>query len=292
MPSAYVSSAQVSFSKGDLKQGEALLEEALKRDPTSLPALSMLLKLYVNQGKTQAAVQRLSELIQQNPQNAGLHFLLALAYFNLKDLPKSEASVRQAIALNPNTPEVHTLLANIAFAKRDGEQAKAELRAAIAANSRNIVNYLALCMEYEKEGNWDQAKKICEQAHEVDSAAPIPADALAFLYLDHGGDVNVALALTQQAKQSLPNSPDHLRCARLGVLQTGSPDSAIAQLKDSVEKAPNNPIFQYHLGMAYLASGRRDYAQRSLQAALKDNPNFMYAASARASLEQLNKRLH
>ncbi|HTB17788.1 MAG TPA: hypothetical protein VK708_06705, partial [Bryobacteraceae bacterium] len=60
----------------------------------------------------------------------------------------------------------------------------------------------------------------------------------------------------------------------------------------SVQKVPDNPIFQYHLGMAYLASGRKDFAQRSLQAALKENPNFLYADSARASLAQILKPLH
>jgi tetratricopeptide (TPR) repeat protein len=187
---------------------------------------------------------------------------------------------------------VHTLLANIALARRDGEQAKVELRAAIAANPRNLVNYMALCMQYEKESNWEQAKKICEQAHEVDSAAPIVADELAFLYLEHGGDVNVALGLAQQAKQRLPNSPVTSDALGWAYYKLGSPESAIAQLKDSVQKVPNNPIFQYHLGMAYLASGHRDYAQKSLQAALRDNPNFPYADSARASLDQILKRLH
>jgi len=231
-------------------------------------------------------------LIQQNPKNAGLHFLLAIAYFNLKDLKNSEANVQQAMALDPKTPELHALLANIAFAKGANEQGKSELRSAIAASPHNISNYMSLCTQYEREGNWDQAKKVCEQAHEVDSAAPMVADELAFLYLEHGGDVNVALALAQQAKQSLPNSPVTADVLGWAYYKLGSPESAVVQLKDSVQKVPSNPIFQYHLGMAYLASGHRDFAQRSLQTALKDNPNFMYAASARANLEQLLKPLH
>jgi tetratricopeptide (TPR) repeat protein len=230
-------------------------------------------------------------LIQENSQNAGLHFLLAVAYFNLKDIPKSEASVRQAIALDPKTPEVHALLADIAFARGSIEQGKAELRAAITANPRNVSNYMALCTQYESESNWEQAKKVCEQAHEVDSTAPMVAAELAFLYLEHGGDVNVALGLAQQAKRSLPNSPVAADALGWAYYKLGSPDSAVAQLKDSVQKVPGNPMFQYHLGMAYLASGHRDSAQRSLQAALKDNPNFLDAASARAGLDKISKQV-
>ena len=87
------------------------------------------------------------------------------------------------------------------------EEGKAELRAAIAASPQRVSNYMALCVQYEREKDWEQAKKLCEQAHEVDSNAPIIADELAFLYLSTGGDVNVALGLAQQAKQRLPNSP-------------------------------------------------------------------------------------
>jgi len=73
----------------------------------------------------------------------------------MKDLAKSEASLRQAIELDPKTPEVHTLLADIAFAKGSNEQGKAELRSAIAANPQNVSNYMALCAQYEREGNWE-----------------------------------------------------------------------------------------------------------------------------------------
>jgi hypothetical protein len=43
---------------------------------------------------------------------------------------------------------------------------------------------VALVIQYEKEGNWEEAKKICERAHEVDPSAPFVA-------------VNVALPLAQ-----------------------------------------------------------------------------------------------
>jgi tetratricopeptide (TPR) repeat protein len=151
---------------------------------------------------------------------------------------------------------------------------------------------MTLCAQYEKEGNWEEAKKLCEQAHQLDPTGPMVADELAFLYLEHGGDVNVALGLAQQAKQRSPNSPVTADVLGWAYYKLGSPESAVTQLKDSVQLVPKNPVFQYHLGMAYLAAGHRDLAQRSLQTALKENPNFLYAASAKANLDQLLKPLH
>jgi predicted Zn-dependent protease len=64
---------------------------------------------------------------------------------------------------------------------------------------------------------------------------------------------------------------------------------AVAQLRDSVQKAPNNPVFQYHLGMAYWKTGNRDAAGRALQKALNESPSFPYSTIARATLDKIAK---
>jgi tetratricopeptide (TPR) repeat protein len=285
---AHLASAQASLGKGDAREGEVQLEEALKADPASLPALAMRLKLDVSQGKTQESVQRISTLVQQDPQNAGLHFLLGLGYFNLKEIEKSEASVRRAIALDPRTPDAYTLLANIDFAKGSIEKAKADLHTAIDAYPRTVSNYVALGTQYEKEGNWEEAKQLYEKAHEVDSVSPFIADELAFIYLEHGGDVNVALSLAQIAKQRMPGSAITADTLGWAYYKLGAYGSAVAQLKESVQKVPNNPVFQYHLGMAYAATGNRDFAERALQRALKYDSNFPFATIAKTTLAKIS----
>jgi tetratricopeptide (TPR) repeat protein len=263
-----------------------VLQDVLKGDPASLPVLAVLLKLYIGQGRGQEAVQRFAGLVQQFPQNAGLRLLLGLAYFNLNNLQQSEASVRYALRLDPKTPDAYTLLANIAFARGSIEEAKSHLRMAIAAFPRNQLNYMALVTQYEHEGNWDEAKRLCERAHEIDLTAPLIAAELAFLYLEHGGDVNAAISLAQIAKQKMPDSAVAADVLGWAYYKLGSLSSALVQLKDSSQKVPNNPIYRYHLGMAYLAARQFDLGRQSLRAALQSDPLFPYAASARAALEQ------
>jgi len=65
------------------------------------------------------------------------------------------------------------------------------------------------------------------------------------------------------------------------------PASAVPQLEKSVAKAPGNPIFQYHLGLAYAGAGQPDKARRALQEALRLNPSFEGAAEARQTLASL-----
>jgi len=289
LASPYVSKARAAMDKGDLKQGSALLEEALRRDPTSQAALAILLKLSLSQGNTQDVVKRISELRDKNPQNAGFWFLTALGQFSLKDLDKSEAGVKQAIKLDPQTTDAYSLLGQIHLAKGSAEQAKMDFRNAIMASPRRTANYGTLGSIYEKEGNWEEAKKLFRSAHEIDPASPFIADELAFIYLEHGGDVNVALSLAQDAKQKAPNSPITGDTLGWAYYKIGSIDLAIKELTESAQRAPGNPVYQYHLGMAYLTARNFDLGARSLRAALKQAPNFPYAASANSELAKIAK---
>jgi len=288
-PLGYYASAQALLAKGDTRQGEAMLQTALERDPTSLPALALLVRLYSRQGKTKEAARRIEQSLSQHPQNAGLHFLLAVSYFDLKDLDNAEASLKQAMALDPKTPDAYTLLANIDYAKGSIEKAKTDLRTAIETDPRKLVNYLVLEAWYKKEGNWDESKKLIEKAHQIDPASPQVAMELAFLYLEHGGDVNVALSLAQTAKQMLPNDPAAIDILGWAYYRLGSAKTAVTQLEQSVRKAPNYAVYHYHLGMAYLADGQSSAAKQSLKQALGRDPKFAYAADARVALDRISR---
>ena len=62
--------------------------------------------------------------------------------------------------------------------------------------------------DIRERGLLGRGKKLCEKAREVDPDSPLVANNLAYLYLEHGGDVNVALSLAQMVRQKMPNSPD------------------------------------------------------------------------------------
>jgi Tfp pilus assembly protein PilF len=124
----------------------------------------------------------------------------------------------------------------------------------------------------------------------VDPGSPVVANRLANLYLDHGGDVNLAVSLAQTAKQKMPESPVATDTLGWAYYKLGSTKAAVAQLTESVKKAPHNPVYQYHLGMAYLADGRLDLAGQSLQRALTSDPHFPDATSARAALDKVSKQ--
>ncbi len=287
---AYVVAAKVSMARGNASQAETQLRSALDRDPAFLPALGAMLDLEASQGRTQEAIRRISALVSQHPRNAKLCLLLGLGYLKQNDLDRSEASVKQAIAIDRNAPDAYGMLGEISRARGAWDQAISWYKAAIEQNPNKAENHMALVGLYEKKGNWEMAKRAAERAHSLDPTSPFIANNLAYLYLEHGGDINAALSLAQQAKQKLPESPIVSDTIGWAYYKLGSPEAAVVQLSESVRTAPGNPNYHYHLGMAYIAAGRLSNATRSLQLALSANPDFPYAANARTALHKIAKQ--
>ena len=167
------------------------------------------------------------------------------------------------------------------------EKAKIEAKAAIEANSKTISNYLLLASLYEAEENWEQARKTYETARKIDSDSPIVANNLAYFYLQHGNNPELALELAQEAKQKWPNSPATGDTLGWAYYKRGLHDLAILQMEESIRKAPDNPTYHYHLGMAYLANDQANQGRQSLLRSVQLDPEFAEAAQAREALKTL-----
>ena len=63
---------------------------------------------------------------------------------------------------------------------------------------------------------------------------------------------------------------------------------AIGSFQASVEKDAKNPLYHYHLGLAYAKNGEKDKARDSLKQALSLNPKFEGASEAQKTLATLS----
>ena len=64
-------------------------------------------------------------------------------------------------------------------------------------------------------------------------------------------------------------------------------DSAVTEFEACVEKEPKNPIFNYHLGLAYNKKGDSVKAEKALKKALELQKDFSGANEAKKVLGQL-----
>ncbi len=139
---------------------------------------------------------------------------------------------------------------------------------------------------YEAAGDFDNARKSYEKALVADPDNIVAKNNLAWVYVEHGGNIDVALRLAEEAKEKAPEDPTITDTLGWIYVKKGSYEAAIANLKNSVAKNPHDPSGLYHLGTAYYKLGKTADAKRELEAALK-YPNFAQAADARKMLAQL-----
>jgi len=119
-----------------------------------------------------------------------------------------------------------------------------------------------------------------ERAHQLDPRSPLVAAELTFLYLEHGGDKNVALSLAQTVKQTMPDSPIAMDTLGWAYYKMGSPDSAILELRLPQKRCRQSEL-SVSPWMAYLAAKRYALAERCLETAVRIDPNFLDVDEAR-----------
>ena len=67
----------------------------------------------------------------------------------------------------------------------------------------------------------------------------------------------------------------------------GSYLNAIAEFQDSLARDPDNPIINYHMGLAYYKNNQPDKASKFLEEALKIDQDFQGAEKARSLLKEI-----
>lgn len=116
---------------------------------------------------------------------------------------------------------------------------------------------------------------------------PLAANNLAYLMLEHGGNVDVALSYAQMAMSGTPDSTSFADTLAWAYFHKGTYGLAVDLLEETLKKAPQNPTYHYHLGLAYQKANNRARAKEHLERALQINPKYPQAAEIRKALSEL-----
>jgi tetratricopeptide (TPR) repeat protein len=243
--------------------------------------------LDVADNKADLAKTRVNEALAKAPDSSSLLLVAGRLYATLSEYAKAEEYVRRVVAIEPANLQAYELLG--AFFRRQGrtEQAIAEFDQ-IAKRSPNPVGaHTMIGMLLEEQNRVEEARKRYEQALAADSTAAVPANNLAWLIAEHGGNLDEALRLAQTAKAALPESPFVTDTLGWIYYKKGLLPQAVTALKESVEKEPRVATFHYHLGLSQAKNGDAAQARESLQTALKLDPDSSLAAEAKRALGAL-----
>ncbi len=282
----YSTAGVLAGLKKDWTAARRAYEKAQQLDPDNFDALSGLVACDLAESKPAVAQARIDKELARTPNRAEIYILSARASENRKDLPKAEDALRQATRVDPNNMGAYTMLGQVLVAQGKLDQARDQFQQ-VATKEPSVASLTMLATILEVQNKRQEARERYEQILKIDPGAAVAANNLAWIYADTGGNLDVALQLAQTAKARLPRQAEVDDTLGWVYYKKGLYALAVPPLKRAADADLHNPVYQLHLGQAYLKAGDRQQAKTALERALKISDKFDGADEARGALSSL-----
>src|SRR5262249_48350332 len=156
---------------------------------------------------------------------------------------------------DPTYLAAYSALGQLYMVQRKLDAALTEFDALAKHSPKSVAAATMVGMILQSQGKVDEARERYERVLQIDPEAAVAANNLAWIYADHGGDLDVALNLAQTARKHMPDVAEVNDTVGFIYYKKNLSGLAISTLKVGAEKDPENPTVQYHLGLAFLSSG-------------------------------------
>lgn len=152
---------------GKMHEGQAVFENILKVNPTSIDANLLMAKLHLRQSSWSAAERHLNSILQEDPQHAMAHsYMSKVALGRDNDSQKALSLVLKAANLSPTTAEIQFDLGMMLFATgsfEDGRRAFEETARLSPVLGQNA----AIANVYVQYGQFEWAIEALEKVRHL-----------------------------------------------------------------------------------------------------------------------------
>jgi tetratricopeptide (TPR) repeat protein len=279
---------QLYLTQKKFEAAIAELEAHLTLAKNDYEGLKSLLTAYIEMGQPEKGLARIKKVIADNDKHPTAHQLLGLYYVNRKDETNAIKEFRQAIEINPKWPLAYVNLATLYQQSGKTDQAISVFEDALKVfpDDPVVLSNLATLDEVKKD--YASAIKRYEQilAKKSDNLLAIN-NLVSLLTVDPQNAANMKRAGELVGKLEGTNQPAAMDT--LGWYQhlTNQNDKALELMKKVTEQAPQEPIFQYHLGKILLAKADNAGAKEALKKAVDAGKPFIGLDDAKAALSKL-----
>lgn len=318
---AYAVKAKLALAQKDIPAAEKVFASLKTRFPKEPAGFMQLGQLYADQKKYDAALKeydaasrlapaapepvlsaigvliaqrrfdevqaRIDAMMQREPKNVLPYQLRGDVAVARGDLALAEQAYRKMIDLAPAVPAGYLSLARVKAQGNNLGEAITVLQEGEKASPDAVSIPAARAEWLARAGRHDEAialyGTLLERAPDNDAYA----NNLAYLLLENKGDkasLERALTLTQGFREST----DASRLDTLGWVhyKLGQYDHAVGVLERAVQRAPESPLLQLHLGLALHKKGDIARAQQYLKKALASGEKLPHLNEARTLVAQ------
>lgn len=284
----HAQSGVLAAARKDFSSSRTKFQRALALDPDSLEALTGLVVLDLMAHDFSTAISRVQARLASKPA-AELHVLIARVYAANSQLDLAEGHLRRAIELKPTLLPAYQTLGHLYVRQGKMEQARREFDTLAAQHTDPVAPLTMAGMILQSQGKEHDARKRYAEALARNPRAWVAANNLAWMYVERGENLDLALQYAQAASAAMPDAPEVLDTLGWVYYKKNLPTQAVPPLMRSAEKQPMNPLSHYRLGLA--KSQTRDIAgaKAALRRALELQPDFPGADDARRRLAELDR---
>ena len=266
-------------------EAEVLLEKGYKKT-NSISVARMLVRLKLARGDVGGAITILEPLVNSSP-DENLILQLAQAYVGAKQTDKAADLLRKTAEEHPEWERVVMSLAGME-GKNSVDKALGILLRGIQNKPDSVQLRVAAAGLYEKSKQYASAMRLYEDILSIQNDNLIATNNLAALLADHGkGDADLRRALELADRLKAVNKPVLNDTVGWVYYRNGKYRDAVDVLKKVVEAKPENPIYNYHLGMAYQQLGDSVNAKKHLEVVARSDREFAGKEEAVRVLDQL-----
>jgi tetratricopeptide (TPR) repeat protein len=287
-PQVLLAMAQIRFQQKRYPEGEQMLEQVLSADPGNLQATRMLISYDLFQKQPAKALTLLQQQISKFPNNSAFYDDLANVQLATKDTNGALNSSQKAMQVNPSDGAAMLAYTRATAASGNAAAAIPKWQAWATAHPNDPRGDVMIGTLEESVGNASAAMDAYKKALAIQPDQPVAQNNLAFLMLENGQDVDVALSLAQSARRTLPNSPNTADTLAWAYFHKGIYGSAKSLLEDAEKTYPNDASIQYHLGMVDSKMGDKAGATDHFKKAVSLAPGTPAANNATKALSTLS----
>jgi tetratricopeptide (TPR) repeat protein len=250
-------------------------EKAAQFAPDNLALVYQLIDLDLLDKHFDAARQRIRRQFQKTPDAPAAHFFEGKILAAERKWDSAEAELQKTLQLDPNFSGAYDLLVETYLAANKLPQAVTQLRTELSKNPNNASAVMTLALVYERMQDYPKARDAYEKLLSINPDLVPALNNLAYLYTERLNDLNKAYDLARKARDLQGQDASVGDTLGWVLYKRGDYQQALTILRESAEKAPENPEIQFHLGMTAYMMGQTDLAKVALRkaaGAAKDFP--------------------
>jgi tetratricopeptide (TPR) repeat protein len=278
--------------KKDYKGAQEAFEKALLVNKHDNRAVAALTLLFAVQNQAAAGEKFFQKKAEEDPKYGPVVFGQVDMMVMQKKEPQAEKVLKDYLAIQPNDALAMSKLAKMLMSRGEFSAAENYFREALKIAPENTAMMTSLGMTLEGEQRLPEAIALYREVLKRRGDDVVASNNLAWLLTTTGGNIDEALKWAQVSKEKSPGDPSVTDTLGWIYMKKNNSALAISEFTDAVSRAPKNPLYLYHLGLAQRNAGDTRAAQESLQKALEPKIEFPGADDARKILKDLQTNKH